>query len=85
MVQDAQEAVLVVVGGTLAIGEGGGDQAILAGHVLELVDEDGFLFLGHAAGHPVQHEAVIGQLPGGACDRGEILLDLLADALGEVG
>ncbi|MNZ48371.1 hypothetical protein D3C78_661130 [compost metagenome] len=85
MVQDAQEAVLVVVGGALAIGEGGGDQAILARHVLELVDEDGLLLLGHAAGHPVQHEAVIGQLSGGARDRGEILLDLLADALGQVG
>ncbi len=81
----AQEAILVVVGCALAIGEGGGNQTILARHVLELVDEDGLLLLGHAALDPVQHEAIVGQLPGGTGDRGEILLDLLADALGQVG
>ena len=85
VVQDAQKTVLVVVGGTLTIGEGGGDQTILARHVLELVDEDGLLLLGHAALDPVQHEAVVGKLSGGIGDRGEILFDLLADALGQVG
>jgi len=84
VVQDAQEAVLVVVSRALAIGEGGGDQAVLARHVLELVDEDGLLLLGHAALDPVQHEAIVGQLPGGVRDRGEIFLDLLADTLREV-
>ena len=70
VVRDAQKTVLVVVGGTLTIGEGGGDQ-IHTGfcHVLELVTMRMDSLLGHAALDPVQHRSGRWQAVWRHCDR----------------
>ena len=83
VVQDAQKTVLVVVGGTLTIG-GGGDQAILARHVLSWLIRMDSCSLGMPRSTQ-SSTAVVGKLSGGIGDQKLRSFDLLADALGQVG